>query len=209
MGGGAVGQVDRFYPATGAVSVGGFILVLMVFGDLAKGAIDPVQLAVGAAGVGAAAKGVVAVLAGDRFAVFALAGLGQYPASGVSLCALRPEAGMFSVGDVPGGVILKMDIAAVWGSAPVDVALGVPAQLPLFAVYAGDGSQAFAEIVLVPNLMAIGSAIRQRAHQWAVFVAVLVALGVGVVGQAASLVIVVLAAAFLFRCLFGVLVHRQ
>src|SRR5690554_215030 len=209
MGGGAVGQVDRFYPATGAVSVGGFILVLMVFGDLAKGAIDPVQLAVGAAGVGASAKGVVAVLAGDRFAVFALAGLGQYPASGVSLCALCPEAGVFTVGDVPGGAVLKPYIAAVGGGATVDVALGVPAQLPLFAVCAGDSSQAFAEVVLVLNLVTIGSAVRQRAHQWAVFVAVLVTLGRGVVGQAASFVVLVLAAALLFRCLFGVLVHGQ
>src|SRR5690554_5667310 len=33
--GGAVGQFDLFYPTTGTVSVGGFILVLMVFGDLA------------------------------------------------------------------------------------------------------------------------------------------------------------------------------
>jgi len=138
-----------------------------------------------------------------------LAGLGQYPASWVSLCALCPEAGVFTVGDVPGGVVLKPYIAAVWGGATVDVALGVPAQLPLLAIGAGDGSQAFAEIVLVLNLMAIGASIRQRAHQWAVFVAVLVTLGRGVVGQAASLVIVVLAAAFLIRSLLGVLVYGQ
>src|SRR5690554_1354315 len=112
MDGGAVGQLDRFYPATGAVAVGGFILVLMVFGDLAEGVIDPVQLAVRAAGVGASANGVVAVLAGDRFAVFALAGLGQYPASGVSLCALCPEVGVFTVSDVPGGVVLDVDTRA-------------------------------------------------------------------------------------------------
>src|SRR5690554_5827169 len=209
MGGGAVGQVDRFYPATGAVAVGGAVAVLMVFGDLAKGAIDPVQLAVRAAGVGASANGVVAVLAGDGFAVFALAGLGQYPASGVSLCALCPEAGVFTVGDVPGGVVLKPYIAAVGGGATVDVALGVPAQLPLLAIGSGDDSQAFAEIVLVLNLVTIGSAIRQWAHQWAVFVAVLVTLGRGVVGQAASFVIVVLAAAFLIRGLFRVLVYGQ
>lgn len=52
MDGSAVGQFDLFYPATGAVSVGGFVLVLMVFGDLAESVIGPVQLAVGAAGVG-------------------------------------------------------------------------------------------------------------------------------------------------------------
>ncbi|WP_106763139.1 hypothetical protein [Marinobacter fuscus] len=57
--------------------------------------------------------------------------------------------------------------------------------------------------------MAIGSAIRQRAHQRAVFVAVMVALGVGVVGQAASLVVLVLAAAFLIRSLFRVLMYGQ
>src|SRR5690554_5298308 len=181
----------------------------MVFGDLAEGVIDPVQLAVRAAGVGASANGVVAVLAGDRFAVFALAGLGQYPACRISLCALGPEAGVFPVGDVPGGVVLEVDVSAIGGRAAVNMACGIPAQLPLLAIGAGDGSQAFAEIVLVPNLMAIGSAIRQRAHQWAVFVAVLVALGVGVVGQAASLVVLVLAAAFLIRGLFRILVYGQ
>ncbi|WP_240616583.1 hypothetical protein, partial [Marinobacter fuscus] len=192
--GGAVGQFDLFYPATGAVAVGGFILVLMVFGDLAEGVPRPVQLAVGAAGMGAAASGVVAIMAGDRFAVFALTGLGQYPASGVSLCALRPETWVFPVGDVPGGVVLETDVPAIGGRAAVNMACGIPAQLPLLAIGAGDGGQAFAEVVLVLNLMAIGSAIRQRAHQRAVFVAVMVALGVGVVGQAASLVVLVLAA---------------
>ena len=111
VGGGAVGQLDRFYPATGAVVVGGAVAVLMVFGDLAEGVIGPVQFAVGATGVGSAAKGIVAVLAGDGFAVFALAGLGQYPASEVSLCALYPEAGVFTVGDVPGGVVLIVKAA--------------------------------------------------------------------------------------------------
>src|SRR5690554_6155081 len=209
MDGSAVGQFDLFYPATGAVSVGGFVLVLMVFGDLAEGVIDPVQLAVGAAGVGASAKGIVAVLAGDRFAVFALAGLGQYPASGVSLCALRPEARVFPVGDVPGGVVLKVDVTAIGGCTAVNMACGIPAQLPLLAIGAGDGGQAFAEVVLVLNLMAIGSAIRQRAHQWAVFVAVMVALGVDVVGQAAGSIVLILPAAFLIRGLFRVLVYGQ
>src|SRR5690554_46133 len=209
MSGGAVGQLDRFYPATGTVSVGGFVLVLMVFGNLAEGVPRPVQLAVGAAGVGASANGVVAVLAGDGFAVFTLAGLSQYPASGVSLCALCPEARVFPVGDVPGGVVLETDVAAIGGRAAVNMACGIPAQLPLLAIGAGDGGQAFAEVVLVLNLMAIGASIRQRAHQWAVFVAVMVALGVGVVGQAASLVVLVLAAAFLIRSLFRILVYGQ
>jgi len=51
MDGGAVGQFDLFYPTTGTVFVGGFVLILMVFGDLAEGVIDPVQLAVRAAGL--------------------------------------------------------------------------------------------------------------------------------------------------------------
>ena len=46
----------------------------------------------------------------------ALAGLGQDPASRVSLCALRPESRVFPVGDVPGGVVLKVDVTAIWGA---------------------------------------------------------------------------------------------
>ena len=80
----------------------------MVFCNLAEAVPHPVQFAVGTAGVGTAAQGIVAVLAGDRFAVFALAGLGQYPPGRVPLCALSPEARVFPVDDVPGGVVLTV-----------------------------------------------------------------------------------------------------
>ena len=156
---GAVWQFHTFQPATGAVTVGDTVVVLMVFRHLALGRPLPAQLAVGAVGVAAAAKGVVPVVAADRLAVPALAGLAQYPARRVPLGVLDPEAGVFAMGDVAGGVVAETDIAAIGGRATVDLAGGVPAQLPLLAIGPGNRGQAFAEIVLVTDPVAIGTAV--------------------------------------------------
>src|SRR5699024_1474927 len=73
---GAIRQGDGFQAVAAGVAVADAVLVLMVFGDLAVIRPGPSQPAIGAGGVAAASVVVVLVVAGDRDAVFALAGLG-------------------------------------------------------------------------------------------------------------------------------------
>src|SRR5690554_6610259 len=161
------------------------MLVLMVFGDLAVICPGPSQPAIGAGGVAATSVLVVLVLPGNGRPVLALAGLGGYAAAFVPLQGLDPDARVFPADDVAGGIVMEVDVAAVWRFTPVDLATGVPAQLPLIAVGLGDAGQAFFQVVVVMHAVAIGATIGDGSRQLGVVVGVGVADGVGVGGQQA------------------------